>query len=122
MRLLRLPSLWLALPLLFACAVTLITYDLPEGYGEGITLLASCAGAVLLLDMLTGNRLPPLARFRLRDYAGTREAFVALAFALAVLAFCLVDLLLFPVALVDDPHAYATMQGGREHIRHISDM
>ena len=44
MTLLRFPSLWLALPLLFACAVTLLTYDLPEGYGEGITLLASCAG------------------------------------------------------------------------------
>ncbi|MGN2248281.1 hypothetical protein ACFWZ3_16500 [Frateuria sp. GZRR35] len=122
MRLLRLPSLWLAVPLLFACAVTVMTYHLPEGYGEGITLLASCAGAVLLLDLLAGNRLPPLARFRLRQYAGTREAFVALAFALAVLGFCLLDLLLFPVALVDDPHAYATMEGGREHIRHISDM
>lgn len=122
MNLLRLPSIWLALPLLFACAVTLLTYDLPEGYGEGITLLASCAGAVLLLDLVAGNRLPPLARFRLRRYAGTREAFVALAFALAVLVFCLLDLVLFPVALVDDPHAYATMEGGREHIRHISDM
>jgi hypothetical protein len=122
MTLLRFPSLWLALPLLFACAVTLLTYDLPEGYGEGITLLASCAGAVLLLDLVTGNRLPPLARFRLREHAGTREGFVALAFALAVLAFCLLDLLLFPVALVDDPRAYATMEGGREHIRHISDM
>ena len=122
MTLLRLPSTWLALPLLFACAVTLLTYDLPEGYGEGITLLAGCAGAVLLFDLVAGNRLPPLDRFRLRHYAGTREAFVALAFALAVLAFCLIDLALFPVALVDDPHAYATMDGGREHIRHISDM
>lgn len=122
MTLLRLPSTWLALPLLFACAMTLLTYNLPDGYGEGITLLASCAGAVLLLDVVAGNRLPPLERFRLRQYAGTREAFVALAFALAVLAFCVLDLALFPVALVDDPRAYATMEGGREHIRHISDM
>ena len=122
MTLLRLPSIWLALPLLFACAVTLMTYDLPEGYGEGITLLASGAGAVLLLDLVAGNRLPPLARFRLRNYLGTREAFVATAFALAVLAFCLLDLLLFPVALVDDPRAYATREGGREHSRHSSDM
>lgn len=122
MTLLRLPSTWLVLPLLFACTVTLLTYDLPDGYGEGLVLLASCAGAVLLLDVLAGNRLPPLARFRARQYAGTREGFVALAFALAVLAFCLLDLALFPVALVDDPHAYATMEGGREHIRHISDM
>lgn len=122
MSLLRLPSLWLAFPLLIACAMTWLTYDLPDGYGEGIALLAGCAVAVLLLDLVAGNRLPPLERFRLRSYAGTREAFVALAFALAVLAFAVLDLLLFPVALVDDPHAYATMEGGREHIRHISDM
>lgn len=119
---LRLPSSYLALPLLFACALTWLTYDLPSGYGEGIALLAGSAAAVMLFDVLAGNRLPPLARFRLRQYAGTREAFVALAFALAVLCFCLLDLALFPVALVDDPRAYATMEGGREHIRHISDM
>jgi hypothetical protein len=119
---LRFPSTYIALPLLFACALAWLTYDLPPGYGEGIALLAGSAAAVMLVDALAGNRLPPLARFRLRHYTGTREAFVALAFALAVLCFCLLDLALFPVALVDDPRAYATMEGGREHIRHISDM
>lgn len=122
MSLLRFPSIWLAPPLLFACAATLLTYDLPQGYGEGIALLAGCAVAVALLDAVAGNRLPPLERFRLRRYAGTRQGFVALAFALAVLAFCVLDLALFPVALVDDPRAYATMEGGHEHVRHISDM
>jgi hypothetical protein len=122
MKLLRIPSTYLGLPLLFACALTWLTYDLPAGYGEGIALLAGAAAAVMMFDAVAGNRLPPLARFRLRQYAGTREAFVALAFALAVLGFCLLDLALFPVALVDDPRAYATMEGGREHIRHISDM
>jgi len=122
MNLLRLPSSYLALPLLFACALTWLTYDLPSGYGEGVALLAASALALLLLDLLGGGRLPPLMRFRLRRYAGTREAFVALAFALVVLLFCVLDLALFPIVLVDNPGAYASMEGGREHIRHISDM
>jgi hypothetical protein len=122
MNLLRLPSSYLALPLLFACALTWLTYELPPGYGEGIGLLAGSALAVLLFDLLAGNRLPPFARFRLRRYAGTREAFVALAFALTVLFFCVLDLTLFPITLIDDPSAYARMEGGGEHIRHISFM
>jgi hypothetical protein len=117
-----LPSMYLGLPLLLACVLAWFTYSLPPGYGAGIALLAGCAAAVMLFDAATGNRLPPLERFRLRQYAGTREAFVALAFALGVLLFCLLDLALFPVTLVDDPSAYASMEGGREHIRHISDM
>ncbi|MEI7036681.1 hypothetical protein [Fulvimonas yonginensis] len=122
MNALRLPSTYLAWPLLFACGLAWLTYDLPPGYGEGIALLAGCAVALLALDRLPGSaRLPEFGRFR-RHYAGTRDAFVATAFALAVLGFCLLDLALFPVTLVDDPSAYATMAGGREHIRHISDM
>lgn len=120
--LLRLPSSWLALPILLACGLTLLTYDLPADYLPGLLLLAVMAGAIMLFDVQAGVRIPPPARFRARHYAGTRDAFVALAFAGVVAFFCLLDLTLFPVPLLDTPSAYASMAGGREHVRHISDM
>src|ERR1700754_1428578 len=120
--LLRLPSLYLCLPMLFACGVTLLTYDLPTGYGQGILLLVFAAAGILLLDVLSGVRLPSPARFRERTYAGTREAFVALAFAAVVVVFCGLDLALYPIPLIDNPSSYAVMEPGREHLRHISSM
>ncbi|CAM0999802.1 Oligosaccharide repeat unit polymerase [Rhodanobacter sp. Root179] len=121
-RLLCLPSAYLALPLLLACAVTLFTYELPLDYLPGVLLLAVMAAAILLFDVQAGVRIPPTARFRARRYGGTRDAFVALAFAGLVAAFCLLDLALFPIPLFNNPSAYAVMEGGHEHIRHVSDM
>jgi hypothetical protein len=121
-RLLRLPSTYLGLPMLLACGVTVLTYDLPEGYGPGILLLVLAAVGILLADLLFGPRLPAPRRFRERRYAGTREAFVALAFAAVVLVFCAADLALYPIPLIHDPSSYATLEPGREHLRHISDM
>ena len=120
--LLRLPSSWLALPILLACGLTLLTYDLPVDYLPGLLLLAVMAAAIMLFDVQAGVRIPPPARFLARHYAGSREAFVALAFAGAVALFCLLDLTLFPIPLLDKPSAYASMAGGREHVRHVSDM
>lgn len=121
-RLLCLPSAYLALPLLLACAVTLFTYELPLDYLPGVLLLAVMAAAILLFDVQAGVRIPPAARFRARRYGGTRDAFVALALAGLVAAFCLLDLALFPIPLFNNPSAYAVMEGGHEHIRHVSDM
>jgi hypothetical protein len=121
-RFLRLPSVYLAVPILLACALTLLSYDLPGDYLEGMLLLAVTALGILSLDVLAGPRLPPMPVFRARSYAGTREAFVALAYAAGIILFCLLDLALFPIPLLDNPSAYATMEGGHEHIRHISDM
>lgn len=120
--LLRLPSTYFCLPILFACAVTPLTYDLPAGYGQGILLLVLAAAAISLLDAVGGIRLPSPARFRERRYAGTREGFVALAFAAVVVVFCGLDLALYPIPLIDNPSSYATLEPGREHLRHISDM
>lgn len=120
--LVRLPSAYLSLPILLACGVTLLTYDLPGDYLQGVLMLASTALGILLYDLMLGPRLPPIARFQLREYAGTRESFVALAYAAAVVVFCLLDLALFPIPLLVDPSSYATMEGGHEHIRHLSDM
>ncbi|NII75041.1 hypothetical protein FHW84_003639 [Dyella sp. SG562] len=118
--LLRRPSTYLGLPMLLACGATLLTYDLPEGYLDGVLLLIAGAVAMLALDALSGVRLPPFERFALREYAGTREAMVAFAFCALVAVFCLLDLALFPIPLLDKPSAYAQMEGGREHIRHLS--
>jgi hypothetical protein len=121
-RWLRRPSTYLAWPLLVASAMTLLTYRLPDGYTEGVLLLIFSALAILGADYLIGVRLPDPARFRLQHYAGTREAFVALAFAGLILVFCALDLTLFPIPLLTNPSSYAAMEGGRAHVRHISDM
>ncbi|KAA8921500.1 hypothetical protein CEK64_01780 [Xanthomonas sontii] len=121
-RLLRLPSAYFGLPLLLSCALTLLTFDLPPGYLAGIALLAAVALATLGLDALLGIRLPPLAAFRSREYAGTREAFVALGLAAAVGLFCLLDLLLFPIPLLHNPCAYADLSPLQAHVRHVSNM
>jgi hypothetical protein len=85
-------------------------------------LVAGTALGIVLFDAFAGPRLPPMQAFRMRHYAGTRESFVAMAYAIGVVAFCLLDLALFPIPLLVDPSSYATMEGGHEHIRHISDM
>ncbi|KAB7777812.1 hypothetical protein [Xanthomonas sp. LMG 12460] len=121
-RLLRLPSAYFGLPLLLSCALTLLTFDLPPGYLAGIALLAAVALATLGLDALLGIRLPPLMAFRSREYAGTREAFVALGLAAAVGLFCLLDLLLFPIPLLHNPSAYADLGPLQAHVRHVSNM
>jgi hypothetical protein len=121
-RLLRLPSVWLGLPLLLACGLTVLTYELSADYLQGVVLLAAMAVAIMLFDAYGGVRIPAPSRFRARHYAGSRDAFVALALAGLIVVFCLLDLALFPIALLSKPSSYATMAGGHEHIRHVSDM
>ncbi|MFZ0869358.1 MAG: hypothetical protein WAM90_01395 [Rhodanobacter sp.] len=121
-RLLCLPSTYLGLPILLACGLTLLTYDLSVDYLQGLLLLAVTASAIVLFDVCGSVRIPEPARFRARHYAGTRDSFVALAFAGLIVLFCLLDLTLFSIPLFDKPSSYASMEGGREHIRHISDI
>jgi hypothetical protein len=122
MNLLRRPASYIAYPLLLACAVTLATYRLPDGYGAGLALLCGSAVGMLLIDRWLVLPLPPTAWLLKRSYAGSREAFVALAFALVIVVFCVLDLAFFPIPLFEKPSGYAVMENGREHIRHISDM
>ena len=121
-RLLCLPATYLGLPILLACGLTLLTYDLSVEYLQGLLLLAVTALAIVLFDVYARVRIPEPARFRARHYAGTRDSFVALAFAGLIVLFCVFDLTLFPIPLLDKPSSYALMEGGREHVRHISDM
>lgn len=120
--LLRLPSAYLCLPMLLTCGLTVFVYDLPAGYMEGIVLLIAASGALLAFDIMAGLRLPSAQSFRVQSYVGTRESFVALAFATLIVLFCVLDLTLFPIPLIDAPSSYARMEGGRDHVRHISDM
>ncbi|MDG2536325.1 hypothetical protein P5Y53_01465 [Dyella jiangningensis] len=120
--LLRLPSAYLCLPMLLTCGLTMFVYDLPPGYMEGIVLLMTAAGAIMAFDVMAGLRLPSSAAFLAYRYVGTRESFVALAFAALIIVFCVLDLTLFPIPLIDAPSSYARMEGGRDHVRHISDM
>ncbi|WP_285447351.1 hypothetical protein [Xanthomonas sp. LMC-A-07] len=122
MSLLRRPATYLALPLLLSCALTLLTYTLPDGYLDGIALLAAAALVVLLLDGVLGTRLPSVQQFRLQRYAGTRESFLVMALAAGVAVFCLLDVALFPIPLFSDPSSYATLSPLRAHVRHISNM
>lgn len=121
-QILRLPSFYLGIPILLTCGLTLLTYDLPFGYTGGIFLLALTAMAIVIFDIWIGVRIPEIARFRSHRYAGSREAFVALAFSAVIIVFCLLDIALFPIPLFDNPASYATMEGGREHIRHLSNL
>jgi hypothetical protein len=121
-RFLRMPSSYLGLPMLFSCAVTLLTYDLPAEYMIGIALLTASAVAIMTLDLLLGVRLPPLPRFRERQYAGTRESFLALALATLVAVFCVLDVALFPVPIFNDPSSYATLSPLHMHVRHFSNV
>ncbi|WP_368564645.1 hypothetical protein [Pseudoxanthomonas sp. UTMC 1351] len=121
-RLLRMPSSYLGIPMLFSCGVTLLTYDLPTEYLIGIALLTALAMATVAMDLLLGVRLPPLQRFRERQYAGTRESFLALALAAWVAVFCVLDLVLFPVPIFNDPSSYATLSPLHTHIRHLSNI
>ena len=121
-QLLRLPSFYLSFPLLLTCGLTLLSYDLPPDYLQGILLLAVMAIAIFAFDAVAGIRLPRSTVFRHRDYVGTRDSLVALLFAGLILVFCLLDLTLFPIPLFSTPSSYANMEGGRDHIRHVSDM
>ena len=58
-RLLCLPSTYLGLPILLACGLTLLTYDLSVDYLQGLLLLAVVAAAIMLFDVQAGVRIPP---------------------------------------------------------------
>jgi hypothetical protein len=108
--------------MLLACVSVVASFELPDAYLMGIWLFIGAALSIIAMDLIFDIRLPPAILFRQMDASGTREGFVAAAFAWLVLAFCLIDVTLFPIPLIVDPSSYATFEGGREHIRHISDM
>lgn len=119
--LLRRPATYLAVPMLLSCALTWLTYALPDGYLEGIVLLALAAAATFARYGAThagavGRALSPLP---LRRYP---RCIPGDGTGAAVTVFCIADLVLFPIPLFSDPASYATLTPLRAHVRHISNM
>jgi hypothetical protein len=102
--------------------VTLITFAVPAAYFTGIFLLSGIALTVIGLDIAFKLRLPSLSVLKSINFTGSRGAFVASVFAGFIMLFCVLDLTLFPIPLFGDPTTYATFDGGRAHIRHVSNM
>jgi hypothetical protein len=102
--------------------VTFLTFDMPPGYGYGLAFLTALALVTMALDVMTGVQLPQRERFLSTNFMGSPEAVLARAMALFILLFCVLDLTLFPIPLISDPTQYATFDGGRNEVRHISNM
>lgn len=120
--LLRYPSFYLTAPMLASCLLTLVSFRLPVNYLPGVYLLAGVSAVFIVVDCVLQIRLPSGNTFAAMQFVGTREGLVAVAFGLAVIAFCLIDVTLFPIPLIVDPSSYATLEDGRVPIRHISYM
>jgi len=120
--LIRFPSFYFSFPILLSCAVMFATFDPPSTYLAGVLLLVCIAFIAIGADIVLKIRLPEIYKFRELDFSGSREALVVLAFCYVIIIFCLIDITFFPIPLFGDPSTYATFDGGREHIRHISDM
>lgn len=119
---LRYPSFYLALPIVLALSVMLVSFEFSLGTLGGVLFFATAAVAIVTLDVILAIRLPPLQSFQDMDFSGTRQGAIAAALCCLVAAFCVIDLTFFPIPLIVDPSSYATFEGGRNHVRHISNL
>ncbi|WP_426614757.1 hypothetical protein [Bradyrhizobium sp. McL0616] len=120
--LLRYPSFYLAFPMIIALTGMIASFELSIDVLGGILFFAIAAVAIVALDFILGVRLPQLQSFQGMDFSGTRQGLVAVLLCWLVAAFCVIDLTAFPIPLIVDPSSYATFDGGRNHIRHISNL
>ena len=120
--LLRYPSFYFTVPMFVSCLVTLACFRLPDNYLPGIYLLAGVSAVFVVVDSVIQIRLPPGSTFAAMQFVGTREGLVAAVFGMIIIAFCLIDVTLFPIPLIVDPSSYATLEDGRAAIRHVSYM
>lgn len=119
---LRYPSFYLALPILLALSVMLVSFEASLAMLGGVLFFAMAAVGIVVLDFILAIRLPQLQSFQGMDFAGTPQGVVAAALCLLVVGFCVIDLTVFPIPLVVDPSLYATFENGRNHVRHISNL
>ncbi|WP_448044763.1 hypothetical protein [Bradyrhizobium liaoningense] len=119
---LRYPSFYLALPILLALSVMLVSFDFSLVLLAGMLFFATAAVGIVVLDFMLAIRLPPLRSFQGMDFAGTPQGVVAAALCWLVAGFCVIDLTAFPIPLIVDPSSYATFENGRNHVRHISNL
>jgi len=117
----RSPSVFFSLPLFGSCLVTLLAFDLPNGYGIGVSILIVVALLALVVDAILKIRLPARNTLRLVPFYRSSECYWVRFLAWFVLMACFIDLTLFPLPLLT-PEIYANFDGGRAHVRHISNM
>lgn len=117
----RSPSIFFSLPLLGSCLIALLTFELPKGYGVGISILMVVAALALVFDAVLGVRLPSRRELQLVPFDRAPECYWVKVLACLVLVACILDLTLFPLPLLN-PEIYANFDGGRSHVRHISNM
>lgn len=115
------PSVFFSLPLLGSCLIALLTFELPRGYGVGISILMVVAALAIVFDALLGVRLPTRRTLQLVPFERSPECYWVRVLAWLVLLACVIDLTLFPLPLLH-PEIYANFDGGRSHVRHISNM
>ncbi|WP_354078411.1 hypothetical protein [Bradyrhizobium sp. S3.5.5] len=108
--------------MLIASTGMALTFEFSVDVLGGVLFFAIAAVAVVVLDFILNIRLPPLRSFQGMDFSGTRQGIVAAGLCCLVAAFCIVDLTAFPIPLIVDPTSYATFDGGRNHVRHISNL
>jgi hypothetical protein len=119
---LRYPSFYLALPILLAVSMMVVSFELSTSMLGGVLFFMTAAVAIVMLDVILDIHLPPLQSFQGMDFAGTRQGMVAAALCWLVAGFCIIDLTVFPIPLIVDPTSYATFENGRNHVRHISNL
>jgi hypothetical protein len=118
---LRSPSMFFAVPLLLSIVATLATFDLPSSYYNGLGMLFLLVLLSTCIDRVQGARLPTREDIRSGIDKHPRELQVGLALGWLVLAACVVDLVAFPLPILN-PSIYADFGGGRASVRHISNM
>jgi len=117
----RSPAVFFSVPLFGSCLIALLTFELPSGYAVGISILMVVAALALVLDTILGIRLPSRKELQLIPFERSPECYWVKFLAWIILGACIVDLTLFPLPL-RNPEIYANFDGGRAHVRHISNM
>ncbi len=121
MSLLRSPALFFSVPLLISVASAAVTFELPFPYIQGMGWLVLIALLALCFDRMLLIFLPARAEIKRSLLVTSRETRVGLGLGWLVVVACVVDILAFPLPLLN-PSIYADFSGGRSYVRHISNM
>jgi len=123
MNILRFPSFYIAFPFFVSALFAVLIFEFPDGYIDGVYFLLTIVSLIVPMDVFiirgggTRKSLPKIGYFD-----NLRQKRIAVTLAAIVIFFCVIDLSFFKIPLFNDPTSYATFEGGRLHVRHISNM
>lgn len=117
----RWPSIIFGAPLLIAVLFSFVVFDLPGEYQGGVLYLTVPVFVAIAGDFFFKIRLPTLQALKVSVVGDDRYFLLARCFGVIVLVACIVDILAFPLPLLN-PEIYIDFSGGRNHVRHISNM